>query len=540
MAATLPPALPQHPKPRPSLLTLPQKRGLTNNHSPAIPSPLRDDGVPSKAKREKKESQKKRESKGISNAYAPIREEIQSAGQGEDSPPRYLFQTPIPSDYQNPRNPNLSDTRLQRNSLSNDRVHYFELNGMVHNKPRFRYIPCILDPAFTHIHQARQTEAEPYCARLSFEDSAAHVMFGPTATQATTSKGFRMVRANVGVREGRWFWECKIKRGVGSPDSSRMGSADLSSSQKPEPHVRIGWARREASLEAPVGFDSYSYGIRDVSGQRVHKSRPTDFFPKGQDIREGDVIGVEINLPTLQLHRKVVGDDFHPHADVPGSELPRGPGLENVIRDRATVRAKNQQYFEQAEYGPTKELEDYFSPSLAASSHQIQSTDKIGPAPLRTLPDSWIQIYKNGKLMGKMFENLLAFLPPASVIQTSQGVKHNYDDGFLGYFPAVSMYTGGIVETNFGPDFVHPPSGLKAENQEATSGDMPPVRALYERYNEQIAEDILYDLIDEVDFWEKDKANPALLGASRVVTPDAGAADVAPALETPTPQPVPP
>lgn len=41
-----------------------------------------------------------------------------------------------------------------------------------------------------------------------------------------------MCRANVGVKEGNWYWEAVIQNAQGS------NSAD-------GPHVRIGWARRE-------------------------------------------------------------------------------------------------------------------------------------------------------------------------------------------------------------------------------------------------------------------------------------------------------
>lgn len=47
----------------------------------------------------------------------------------------------------------------------------------------------------------------------------------------TTDKGFRMCRANVGVKEGNWFWEARIQTAAGSDADG--------------PHVRIGWARRE-------------------------------------------------------------------------------------------------------------------------------------------------------------------------------------------------------------------------------------------------------------------------------------------------------
>jgi hypothetical protein len=41
-----------------------------------------------------------------------------------------------------------------------------------------------------------------------------------------------MCRANVGVKEGNWFWEARIQTAAGASDTDG-------------PHVRIGWARRE-------------------------------------------------------------------------------------------------------------------------------------------------------------------------------------------------------------------------------------------------------------------------------------------------------
>lgn len=40
----------------------------------------------------------------------------------------------------------------------------------------------------------------------------------------TTDKGFRMAKGNVGVREGRWYWECKITSGDTEPKMKRFAS----------------------------------------------------------------------------------------------------------------------------------------------------------------------------------------------------------------------------------------------------------------------------------------------------------------------------
>src|SRR5947207_10005856 len=49
-----------------------------------------------------------------------------------------------------------------------------------------------------------------------------------------------------------------------------------------------------APLDVPVGFDGYSYGLRDVTGQKVHMSRPRPFM---SSFGTGDVIGMHISLP---------------------------------------------------------------------------------------------------------------------------------------------------------------------------------------------------------------------------------------------------
>lgn len=374
-------------------------------------------------------------------------------------------------------------------------------------------------------------------------------------------------------------------------------------------HVRVGWARREAGLDTPVGFDAYSYGLRDVSGQRVHMSRPTDFAPNNASFCEGDVIGLEINLPSLSLHRKVVEGVYNKAVDV-SDDLELSPLTEtpDIIRDRVPIRYKAHLYFEQFEYHSVKELEELMNPVPIISSVTGSIATAPPPpspnhplVPLRTLPFSSIKVYKNGKLVGTPFTDLLAFLPPASKPLNQVGARDGLDDGMLGYFPAVSVFRGGCAEVNFGPDFWFPPSDLlpaggckktissptAAEDEDvdmllsteplaqSSSSSSPPsqsskttknnstsrknnngnnnnirgdtdnkqkearpplhhveevqhrpMRALGQRYNEQIAEDVVYDMIDEVDFWAQDGGDSSTvelrLGGKRPVTLDPG------------------
>jgi COMPASS component BRE2 len=271
----------------------------------------------------------------------------------------------------------------------------------------------------------------------------------------------------------------------------------------------MGWARREASLDAPVGFDAYSYGIRDVAGEKVHMSRPKEFFPEGEGIREGDVIGLEIQLPSEHLHRKIMTGQYNPLVDQADEEPAPSAEAHNIVRDRVPIRFKAHTYFEKIEYHTTKELEDLMNPASTSVNNTSEAPGPTHPTPgLRTLPNSRIRVYKNGVLMGTPFENLLGFLPPASRPMPQVGAREGLDDGMLGYYPAVSVFRGGAVEVNFGPDFWYPPT------DDTTNGDVDMVspsnarlsklHAVSERYRDQIAEDIVYDIIDEVDFWMQD------------------------------------
>jgi COMPASS component BRE2 len=363
---------------------------------------------------------------------------------------------------------------------------------------------------------------------MSFEDCSSHILLDKTASQISTNKGFRMARANVGVREGRWYWECKITSGIAG-DARRSAltadkdaaTSDATKALEATGHVRMGWARREACLDAPIGFDAYSYGLRDVAGQKVHMSRPVDFFPPDVSIVEGDVIGLEINLPSLALHQKIIdGDNYNPAVDIEDPSQPISPASHapNIVRDRIPIPYKSNMYFEQFEYAPTKELEDLCHPTSSTAAATSPSPTHSNPI-LRTLPNSHIRIYKNGDLMGEPYTSLLAFLPPASKPQAQPGAREGLDDGHLGYYPAVSVFRGGAAEVNFGPNFWRPPRDVvfsSNPNDHETEEDIemtdaaesstklplpPPAQPVSQRYAEQIAEDTVYDLIDEVELW---------------------------------------
>ncbi|KAI0802789.1 hypothetical protein GGR55DRAFT_682897 [Xylaria sp. FL0064] len=553
------------PTPVLPISSIPQKRALEDDHAPPIPSPLNPNPNPNpnpnsnlssnsqshddlvaigrdKPARTKKETLKKRESKagvggggcsgavgaGTDSSRATPDPKTKDPIPSESSPLRYKLAPPKAADFDPARGPVFThhhDVPAPDGSI----IQFFETSEHVYNKKSYHYLHCIADPAFPSSFYYRQTEPEPYGPHISFEDASTHMYLDQSGRHVTTDKGFRMARANVAVREGTWYWECKITRGILKGDAGNKNSStgkDAAYQPESHGHVRIGFARREASLDAPVGFDAYSYGLRDVAGQKVHMSRPKDFFPPGEDIREGDVIGLEIRLPSEHLHRKIAQGQYNPAVDLNEEDEPTVEAA-NIIRDRIPIRFKAHIYFEKIDYHTTKELEDLMNPSPVGTSGQAgnRSNDKPNPnhaiPSLRTLPNSYIKVYKNGVLMGTPFTDLLAFLPPASKPQQQVGAREGKDDGMLGYYPAISVFRGGAVETNFGPDFWYPPPGYAPPQGDVEMVDvdegtvrvgtpqqkkLEKTRAVSDRYDEQIVEDIVADIVDEVDFWMQDGA----------------------------------
>ena len=100
------------------------------------------------------------------------------------------------------------------------------------------------------------------------------------------------------------------------------------------------------------------------------------------------------------------------------------------------------------------------------------------------------------------------------------------DDGACGYFPAVSVFRGGCVQMNFGPTWECPPHDLQfaePENVPDAASETRRCRPVSERYNEEIAEDVTYDIIDEVDVWSSPAPN--LPGVAQAASAGTGQED---------------
>ncbi|KAM3422989.1 hypothetical protein BST61_g466 [Cercospora zeina] len=535
-------------------------QAIIDQNAPSAPSPLNPATLSRQAsrtpappiqreQREKKESLKKRESMGNLDDKKPTSSSLgkrkASAQHTYPSPMRFSVPPPKAEAFEEPKEDSMVSHEPFPLTIPGSERQLYKPIDLAENKRGYRYSRAIADPQFPHKQYYRSTSPPPHYARLSFEDADKWMHFTTNALITTNEKGWRMVRSNVCAREGTLYYEIKVHRGVSKegPDPDANG---------PEPHIRFGWARREAPLDAPVGFDGYSYGITDIRFETMHRSRPGKFYnakknkskaaknvptpvvlaPEDQHVKEGDVIGVEIQLPSLSLHRKVV-DGIYNHAVDTGDGFDQGLHQDadtqpmDIIRDRIPVAYKGNSYFEVLDHVISKPMEIYADrttnlnhlPTTGPSSNK--ESIKTAPNPhneypaLRTLPHSAIRVYKNGKLIGTAFENLLAFLPPASVPSKPMGGREGFDDG-LGFWapPAHLRNTKDAGQRPAqGPDHAMPDAGADASGHNNGWNPGRQLRGIGERYKEQVAEDILWDIIDEADFFVQDGGFEGTVGS---------------------------
>lgn len=303
--------------------------------------------------------------------------------------------------------------------------------------------------------------------------------------------------------------------------------------------VRVGFARREQDPNINVGSWGYSYALSSLDGLGLSAGARLS-EAKFDRANEGDIVGLIITLPPLDLHQTVVNGSYHKAihiegvAPVPGAiapqagttgkakknkkdkkgkdKAPAGTSVEapadpdpfekyipNIIRDRQPLLFKGHAYFECTNYTPLPGLKSLLdSKGIRDSSgqlinHTVEGTPYSEHVLHRTLPDSKIEIFINGKFQGVIAEGLKCFLPGASTTAPEDKVRPrgHWDDGGLGYYPAVSVLYGGAVQCKFdGPGWYGPPK------------DRPEVKWIGERYNEQAIDDGLADMVDEIE-WER-------------------------------------
>ena len=109
--------------------------------------------------------------------------------------------------------------------------------------------------------------------------SAPQFRIEPDQLTVYNDKGYRMCKASHGVTHGTWYFECTVLE-----------------PKTPNGNLRIGWSQISGDLQAPVGYDQFSYGYRATPASLFHMADKKKY---GSVYRVGDVLGVMITLPKV-------------------------------------------------------------------------------------------------------------------------------------------------------------------------------------------------------------------------------------------------
>jgi len=200
--------------------------------------------------------------------------------------------------------------------------------------------------------------------RLSLNDRAHQLKVHDDRLTVTGEKGYSMIRATHGVSRGNWYFETTI---LDLPDGA---------------HARIGWSQALGQVQAPCGYDKFSYAIRTRKGTRFHQSFGKTY---GKEFGAGDILGCYIELPTK----------FYPGVIPP------------TYKDKPLIKFKNFLYYEEKDNAAQEEKK------------------------LKSYPGLKISWYLNGKNLGQAYDGAFkgTYFPAISLYKSAV-VKANFGPRF--------------------------------------------------------------------------------------------------------------
>ncbi|CAI4045754.1 hypothetical protein SKDZ_12G0710 [Saccharomyces kudriavzevii ZP591] len=473
-----------------------------------------------------------------------------------------------PQDLQERKKPDLpllEPTHQIKSSVQSTNFDFVRTEDIPLNRRHFVYRPCSANPYFTILGYG--------CTEYPFDHSGISVMDRSEGLSIARDRndlvsvpnqyGWRTARSDVCIKEGMTYWEVEIIHGGNgkctpeiddSVNEVRSGMYEKIFRQVNDtPHLRFGVCRREASLEAPIGFDAYGYGVRDISLESIHEGKLSCVLENGLPLKEGDKIGFFLKLPSIETQIKQAKEftkgrilALNSHMDTMNEpwreETENGLSrkklklettnkefqralledieYDDVVRDQIAIRYKNQLFFEATDY-------------VKATKPEYYSSDKRERQDYYHLEDSFLAIYRNGRYIGKAFENLKPFLPPFSELQYNEKFYLGYwqhgetreepndksipsakkrkqlkkkkgmilrnkyvNNNKLGYYPTISCFNGGTARIITEANQLEYLDQIKSEY---CVGKEPQVNTLDTLYKEQVAEDIVWDIIDELE-----------------------------------------
>ncbi|XP_048876494.1 set1/Ash2 histone methyltransferase complex subunit ASH2 isoform X2 [Brienomyrus brachyistius] len=268
------------------------------------------------------------------------------------------------------------------------------------NKDGYRYILAEPDP---HAPDPEKLELDCWAGKpipgdlyraclyervlLTLHDRAPQLKISDDRLTVTGEKGYSMVRASHGVRKGSWYFEASID------------------DMPPDTAARLGWSQPLGNLQAPLGYDKFSYSWRSKKGTRFHQSIGKHY---SNSYGQGDILGFYIELPDSTETAKALPDTY---------------------KDKALIKFKSYLYFEEKDY--------------------LDKAEKS----LKPVTPSKMIFYKNGINQGVAFENLFEgmYFPAISLyknctVSVNFGPHFKYAPKDIKYQPMSDMGWGAVIE----------------------------------------------------------------------------------------------
>uniref|UniRef100_G3QSL9 Set1/Ash2 histone methyltransferase complex subunit ASH2 n=2 Tax=Boreoeutheria TaxID=1437010 RepID=G3QSL9_GORGO len=170
------------------------------------------------------------------------------------------------------------------------------------NKDGYRYILAEPDP---HAPDPEKLELDCWAGKpipgdlyraclyervlLALHDRAPQLKISDDRLTVVGEKGYSMVRASHGVRKGAWYFEITVDE------------------MPPDTAARLGWSQPLGNLQAPLGYDKFSYSWRSKKGTKFHQSIGKHY---SSGYGQGDVLGFYINLPEDTETAKSLPDTY--------------------------------------------------------------------------------------------------------------------------------------------------------------------------------------------------------------------------------------
>ncbi|XP_069774043.1 set1/Ash2 histone methyltransferase complex subunit ASH2 isoform X3 [Narcine bancroftii] len=246
------------------------------------------------------------------------------------------------------------------------------------NKDGYRYILAEPDP---HAPDPEKLELDCWAGKpipgdlyraclyekvlLALHDRAPQLKISDDRLTVTGEKGYSMVRASHGIRKGGWYFEITVDE------------------MPTETAARLGWSQPLGNLQAPLGYDKFSYSWRSKKGTKFHQSIGRHY---SEGYGQGDVLGFYLYLP---------------------EDTEAARALPDTYKDKALIKFKSYLYFEEKDF--VDKAEKSLKP--AAGSKMI--------------------FYKNGENVGTAFEDVYAGVyHPAISLYKNCTVSINFGPNF--------------------------------------------------------------------------------------------------------------